>query len=99
MGVTGRYIFTPQIFKHLAMLKPGAGGEFQLTDAIQTLLTEEQVLAYEYSRHAATTAAAKWVLLKANIELGSVAHGEVGEESAQPILRDELDGQALVKSV
>ena len=48
MGVTGRYIFTPQLFTHLAALKPGAGGEFQLTDAIQTLLADEQVLAYEY---------------------------------------------------
>ena len=48
MGVTGRYVFTPQIFEHLAKLKPGAGGELQLTDAIQTLLKAEQVLAYEY---------------------------------------------------
>ena len=59
MGVTGRYIFTPQIFQHLAKLKPGAGGEFQLTDAIQTLLTEEQVLAYEYSG-LAMTVVARW---------------------------------------
>ncbi|MDA7851926.1 UTP--glucose-1-phosphate uridylyltransferase GalU [Porticoccaceae bacterium] len=87
MGVTGRYIFTPQIFKHLAMLKPGAGGEFQLTDAIQTLLTEEQVLAYEYSG-TRYDCGSKMGLLKANIELG-LLHSEVGEE-LRSYLRDEL---------
>jgi len=48
LGVVGRYIFTPEIFNHIAKLKPGTGGEFQLTDAIQTLLEEQLVLAYEY---------------------------------------------------
>jgi UTP--glucose-1-phosphate uridylyltransferase len=38
----------PTIFKHIRALKPGAGGELQLTDALQSLLTEEQVLAYRY---------------------------------------------------
>ncbi len=78
LGVTGRYIFTPQIFQHLAKLKPGAGGEFQLTDAIQTLLTEEQVLAYEYigTRY---DCGSKMGLLKANIELG-LLHHQIGDE-------------------
>jgi UTP--glucose-1-phosphate uridylyltransferase len=78
MGVTGRYIFTPQIFQHLAKLKPGAGGEFQLTDAIQTLLAEEQVLAYEYlgTRY---DCGSKMGLLKANIELG-LLHHQIGDD-------------------
>ncbi len=78
LGVTGRYIFTPQIFQHLAKLTPGAGGEFQLTDAIQTLLTEEQVLAYEYhgTRY---DCGSKMGLLKANIELG-LLHHQIGDE-------------------
>ena len=46
--MVGGYIFTPEIFSHIANLKPGAGGEFQLTDAIQALLKEQLVLAYEY---------------------------------------------------
>jgi len=87
MGVTGRYIFTPQIFKHLGNLKPGAGGEFQLTDAIQTLLTEEQVLAYEYAG-TRYDCGSKMGLLKANIELG-LLHGEIGED-LRAYLRDEL---------
>jgi UTP--glucose-1-phosphate uridylyltransferase len=90
MGVTGRYIFTPQLFSHLAALKPGAGGEYQLTDAIQTLLTEEQVLAYEYEgiRY---DCGSKMGLLKANIELG-LEHGEIGAD-----LRDYLKKELLEK--
>ncbi|MGB0450202.1 MAG: UTP--glucose-1-phosphate uridylyltransferase GalU [Porticoccaceae bacterium] len=78
LGVTGRYIFTPQIFQHLDRLEPGAGGEFQLTDAIQTLLTEEQVLAYEYlgTRY---DCGSKMGLLKANIELG-LLHSQIGDD-------------------
>ena len=90
MGVTGRYIFTPQLFTHLAALKPGAGGEYQLTDAIQTLLTEEQVLAYEYegTRY---DCGSKMGLLKANIELGLI-HKEIGED-----LRNYLKNDLLAK--
>jgi len=86
LGVTGRYIFTPQIFQHLAELTPGAGGEFQLTDAIQTLLAEEQVLAYEYegTRY---DCGSKMGLLKANIELG-LLHHQIGDE-----LRDYLSNE------
>ena len=87
MGVTGRYVFTPQIFEHLAKLKPGAGGELQLTDAIQTLLKAEQVLAYEYEgiRY---DCGSKMGLLKANIELG-LEHHEIGDELRE-YLRNEL---------
>jgi UTP--glucose-1-phosphate uridylyltransferase len=87
MGVTGRYVFTPQIFEHLEKLKPGAGGELQLTDAIQTLLKAEQVLAYEYEgiRY---DCGSKMGLLKANIELG-LEHHEIGNELRQ-YLANEL---------
>ncbi len=48
LGVVGRYILSSSIFGHIRNLKPGSGGEYQLTDAIQTLLKDESVLAYEY---------------------------------------------------
>ena len=48
LGVVGRYILSSSIFGHIRNLKPGSGGEYQLTDAIQTLLKDEAVLAYEY---------------------------------------------------
>jgi len=48
LGVVGRYILKPSIFRHIRALKPGAGGELQLTDAISSLLADEQVLAMKY---------------------------------------------------
>jgi UTP--glucose-1-phosphate uridylyltransferase len=48
LGVVGRYILTPSIFKHLEKVQAGAGGEIQLTDGIASLLKQEQVLAYAY---------------------------------------------------
>ncbi|MGB1159111.1 MAG: UTP--glucose-1-phosphate uridylyltransferase GalU [Porticoccaceae bacterium] len=89
MGVTGRYIFTPQMFSHLAKLKPGAGGELQLTDAIQTLLVEEQVLAYEY-QGTRYDCGSKMGLLKANIELG-LEHSEIGKDLRQYLVEELPD--------
>ena len=48
LGVVGRYLLKPSIFKRIRAIKPGAGGELQLTDAIQSLLTDEQVLACKF---------------------------------------------------
>ncbi|MBI5889158.1 MAG: UTP--glucose-1-phosphate uridylyltransferase GalU [Nitrosomonadales bacterium] len=48
LAVVGRYILTPRIFHHLETIKPGAGGEIQLTDGIAELLKEEQLLAYRF---------------------------------------------------
>ena len=46
--MVGRYILTPRIFYHLENIRPGAGGEIQLTDGIAELLKEEQLLAYRF---------------------------------------------------
>jgi UTP--glucose-1-phosphate uridylyltransferase len=48
LGVVGRYILTPAIFDKIEQTARGAGGEIQLTDAIAALMTDEQVLAYEF---------------------------------------------------
>jgi UTP--glucose-1-phosphate uridylyltransferase len=44
----GRYILTPEIFIHLENQETGAGGEIQLTDAIQVLNTIQSVFAYKF---------------------------------------------------
>jgi UTP--glucose-1-phosphate uridylyltransferase len=49
LGVVGRYILTPAVFELLEHTRRGAGGEIQLTDAIAKLLTEEQVLAWQFA--------------------------------------------------
>jgi UTP--glucose-1-phosphate uridylyltransferase len=48
LGVVGRYVLMPEIFATLRAQAPGANGEIQLSDAIQTALRDEQVLAYQY---------------------------------------------------
>lgn len=35
LAIIGRYVLTPEIFKHLEKVKPGHGGEIQITDALQ----------------------------------------------------------------
>jgi len=48
LAVVGRYVLSPRIFDLLEDVKPGAGGEIQLTDAIADLLKLEQVDAYRF---------------------------------------------------
>ena len=78
MGVVGRYIFTPSIFKHIQALQPGAGGEYQLTDAIQSLLQQEAVYAFAYEgiRY---DCGSKLGYLKASVEL-ALRHPETGAD-------------------
>ena len=68
-AITGRYILTPRIFQMIESVKPGAGGELQLTDAIQALLQYEKVYGYRFEgkRH---DAGDKLGFLKATVELG-----------------------------
>jgi UTP--glucose-1-phosphate uridylyltransferase len=48
LAVVGRYILTPRVFKLLETVPRGAGGEIQLTDAIERLVQEQTVIAYEF---------------------------------------------------
>lgn len=47
-AIMGRYVLTPEIFRFLGEHQQGAGGEIQLTDAIQKLNEIESVFAYEF---------------------------------------------------
>lgn len=49
LGVVGRYILSPRIFEHLRGVRPGVGGEIQLTDGIAALLKSESVLAFPFA--------------------------------------------------
>ncbi|MDR9406218.1 MAG: UTP--glucose-1-phosphate uridylyltransferase GalU [Spiribacter sp.] len=48
LGVVGRYILNGSIFNKLRQTRPGSGGEIQLTDAIDALMRDEPVFAYEF---------------------------------------------------
>jgi UTP--glucose-1-phosphate uridylyltransferase len=78
LGVVGRYVLTPRIFHHLRQIGRGAGNELQLTDAIQSLLKEQQVLAYAFegTRY---DCGSKFGYLQATVEY-AMKHPEVAEE-------------------
>jgi UTP--glucose-1-phosphate uridylyltransferase len=78
LGVIGRYVFNPEIFDCLEKIKPGKGGEIQLTDAIQMLLSQQAIFAYlfEGKRY---DCGDKLGFIKANIEF-SKKHSEIGKE-------------------
>lgn len=48
LAIMGRYILTPEIFMFLEQQQTGAGGEIQLTDAIQKLNEIQRVFAYDF---------------------------------------------------
>ncbi|WP_051775165.1 UTP--glucose-1-phosphate uridylyltransferase GalU [Paenibacillus tyrfis] len=48
MAIIGRYILEPKIFEFLEEMRIGIGGEIQLTDALQQLIQEQPLGAYQY---------------------------------------------------
>ncbi|MFZ2454427.1 MAG: UTP--glucose-1-phosphate uridylyltransferase, partial [Trichococcus flocculiformis] len=48
LAIIGRYLLTPEIFEILENQNPGAGGEIQLTDAIDTLNQTQRVFAKRF---------------------------------------------------
>lgn len=48
LAIVGRYVLPGSIFDLLEKTTPGAGGEIQLTDAIEALLLRDKVYAYRF---------------------------------------------------
>jgi len=48
MAIIGRYILTPDIFNILRKIKPGKGGEIQITDALLIQAKQGKVIAYKF---------------------------------------------------
>ncbi|GAB2538105.1 UTP--glucose-1-phosphate uridylyltransferase GalU [Gracilibacillus alcaliphilus] len=48
LAIMGRYVLSPTIFQYLENQELGAGGEIQLTDAIQRLNETQSVFAYDF---------------------------------------------------
>ena len=49
LGMLGRYIFTPDLFKYQIKTEAGAGGEIQLTDAMQSLARVHNLYSWTFS--------------------------------------------------
>lgn len=45
MAIVGRYVLTPDVFDYLEKVKPGHGGEIQLTDALQAMAKDRGMMA------------------------------------------------------
>ncbi|ASM78757.1 UTP--glucose-1-phosphate uridylyltransferase [Vitreoscilla filiformis] len=80
-GVAGRYILTPSIFREIANLPRGVGGEIQLTDGIASLMRHEKVFAYRYDGQR-YDCGSKEGFLQANVEL-ALAHPQLGDSFRQ----------------
>jgi UTP--glucose-1-phosphate uridylyltransferase len=78
LGVVGRYILSPRIFHFLQNLRPGAGREIQLTDAIGRLMREESVFAYEFEGRR-YDCGSKIGYLEATVDL-ALQHAELADE-------------------
>ena len=78
LAVVGRYILSGAVFDRLRKVRPGSGGEIQLTDGIVALLQDEPVLAYRFDG-VRYDCGSKIGYLKATVELG-LKHHEVGTE-------------------
>ena len=84
----GRYLLTGKIFKYLEEVKPGNGGEIQLTDAILDMLKDgERVLSYKFEGKRYDIGN-KVEFLKANIEFG--LKNEETREELLKYLKTEL---------
>lgn len=78
LGIVGRYVLAPQIFDVLAVTPPGKGNEIQVTDALQLLLKQQKLYAFELEgvRHDTGTPLG-W--LKANVAL-ALKRDDLGPE-------------------
>ena len=85
LAVVGRYILTPKIFDCLEKVKPGKGGEIQLTDGISDLMQIESIYAYRFAGKR-FDCGSKLGFMKANVELG-LKHPEISNDFNQ-YLRD-----------
>ncbi len=87
-SIIGRYILPGRIMELLKMTQPGAGGEIQLTDAIDALITEMPVQACSMSGRT-YDCGNKLGYLIANIKFG-INHPEIGTDLAAWIKEQEL---------
>lgn len=78
LAVVGRYVLTPRIFELIRKVPRGAGGEYQLTDAIAGLLPYEKVFAYQFDGKR-YDCGSKLGYLQANVEY-ALRHPDVADD-------------------
>ncbi len=78
LAIVGRYVLSEKIWDLLEYTPPGAGGEVQLTDAIDALMKIEQVDAY-YMKGKSHDCGSKLGYMMANVEY-AMRHPTLGED-------------------
>ncbi|WP_163527376.1 UTP--glucose-1-phosphate uridylyltransferase GalU [Halobacillus ihumii] len=78
LAIMGRYVLSPDIFNFLDQQKTGAGGEIQLTDAIQELNELQNVYAYDFEGKRYDVGE-KFGFIKTTIEF-ALKNEEIGSE-------------------
>ncbi len=79
LATHGAYILEPDIFPILANLKPGRGGEYWLTDALNIYMKQKEVYACEIKNAQYYDCGNKLEYLKANVEF-ALKHKELAKE-------------------
>lgn len=87
LGVVGRYLLSPNIFKILKETQAGAGGEIQLTDALRQLAQLQPMYALEFEGTRYDTGD-KLGFIKANLAYG--LKQENFNENLQDFMRELL---------
>lgn len=78
LGIVGRYVLTPETFGAIMATPAGTGGEIQITDALQLLLKQQKLYAYELGGIRYDTGSPLgW--LKANVAL-ALQRDDIGPE-------------------
>ena len=78
LAIASRYIFTPDIFKYLDLVKPGKNNEVQLTDAMQLMLQEHEMYGLRFNGKRYDIGS-KIDFLKTNVIYG-LKRDDLGEE-------------------
>lgn len=84
LAIVGRYIIEPKVFALIEQVKPGAGGEIQLTDALKLMVENDEMYAYKFfgTRYDVGNIVG---FIQANIRLG-LSHPEYGTAIEKEIL-------------
>lgn len=82
LAALGRYVLEPEIFGYLKNMKPGKGGEIQLTDAILDMKNDKgKLYAYNYNGFRYDTGD-KFGMFVANVEFG-LRHPELKDRAKE----------------
>ncbi len=85
LSVIGRYILQPEVFEHLSAFETGAGGEIQLTDAMDKLIGKQPFTAMRFAGKSYDSGS-RLGFIQANLAYAS-EDSEIGED-VRKVIRD-----------